>query len=208
MFEAFQRDFTRDPWNREGGGVPSAVPIAPGLAPFFDNLGGASFNDGLYRIIHPADLSRWQDRIHLAFPDFEGRIMCFGFDWLGRVFTLDNKRMEDGQAAVLMFEIGTGEVLEIPSNLESFHETELMNFGEAALAISFHEKWLNAGGAVPRYDQCIGYKIPLFLGGKDEVENLETSDIDVYWHLIGQLVRKTKGLPEGTPVRVSADEAS
>jgi hypothetical protein len=122
------------------------------------------------------------------------------------VFALDNKRMEDDQASVLMFEIGTGQVLEIPSNLESFHERGLMEFGEAALAISFHEKWLNTGGAAPHYDQCIGYKMPLFLGGKDEVENLETSDIDVYWHLIGQLVRKAKGLPEGTPVHVSLDD--
>jgi len=45
----------------------------------------------------------------------------------------------------------------------------------------------------------MGYRKPLFLGGSDEVENLEVSDLDVYWHIMGQIIRKTKGLPQGTP---------
>lgn len=203
MFEVFQGNFARDPWTREGEDRPYAAPSLPGLVQLFDQFGGASFRGGLYRIIHPADVSDWQDRIHLAFPEFEGRIFCFGFDWLGSVFALDIKRTEDGQAGVVMFEPGTGEALEIPSNLESFHEVGLIEFGEAALVISFHEKWLAAGGVEPRFDQCIGYRRPVFLSGADEVENLEVSDIDVYWHLMGQLILQTKGLPQGTVVRVN-----
>jgi hypothetical protein len=100
-----------------------------------------------------------------------------------------------------MFELGTGEALEIPANLQSFHEEVLIEHGEAALAISFHEKWLAAGGKAPNYAQCIGYQKPLFLGGDDEVWNLQLSDLDVYWHVVGELVRKTRGLPPGTPIR-------
>jgi hypothetical protein len=37
----------------------------------------------------------------------------------------------------------------------------------------------------------------------DDVGNLEASDIDVYWHISGQLILKAKGLPAGTPVRTS-----
>ncbi|MCP2517553.1 MAG: T6SS immunity protein Tdi1 domain-containing protein [Achromobacter mucicolens] len=44
------------------------------------------------------------------------------------------------------------------------------------------------------------YGIPLFLGGQDEVSNLELSDLDVYWHLLSQLIRQTRGLPAGTPI--------
>lgn len=206
MFEVFQSNFPRDSWAREGEDRPYAAPSLPGLGQFFNQFGGASFRGGLYRIIHPADLSEWQDRIHLAYPEFEGRIFCFGFDWLGSIFALDIKRAVGGQAGVVMFEPGTGEALEIPSNLKSFHNSGLLEFGEAALAISFHDKWLAAGGAMPRYDQCIGYRRPVFLSGADEVENLEVSDIDVYWHLMGQLILKTKGLPQGTKVRVSLDD--
>jgi Domain of unknown function (DUF1851) len=207
MVEVFQSTFRRDPWAREGECKSYSAPSLPGLRQLFDQFGGASFRGGLYRIVHPADLMTWQDRIHFAYPEFEGRIFCFGFDWLGRVFALDIKRTENGQAGVVMFEPGTGEALEIPSNLQSFHEAELIEFGEAALAISFHAKWLAAGGAMPRYDQCIGYRMPLFFGGADEVENLEASDIDVYWHLTGQLILQTKGLPKGTTVRVNIDSA-
>jgi hypothetical protein len=38
--------------------------------------------------------------------------------------------------------------------------------------------------------ECIGYRVPLFLGGSDTVENLEKVDLDVYWHLHGQLIQK------------------
>jgi hypothetical protein len=67
----------------------------------------------------------------------------------------------------------------------------------------FHQRWLASGGATPGHTQCVGYRKPLFLGGADKLENLELSDLDVYWHLMGQLIAKTKGLPRGTPVRIN-----
>jgi hypothetical protein len=201
MFEAFQRSFPRDPWGRPEGGVAASIPAVPGLSEFFGAFGGASFRGGLYRAIHPADLDEWKERICVGFPEFEGRITCFGYDWLGSTFALDSKRLEDGQPGVVMFEPGTGEALKIRSNIQTFHDVGLMEFGEAALAIIFYDKWVAAGGAKPTYRQCVGYRKPLFLGGRDEIDNLEVSDLDVYWHIVGQLIRKTKGLPEGTPVR-------
>jgi hypothetical protein len=53
---------------------------------------------------------------------------------------------------------------------------------------------------MPDRRQCVGYKIPLFLGGEDGPDNFEISDLDVYWHITAQLIEKTKGLPIGTPV--------
>lgn len=205
MFESFQRNFRRDPQSERAQGVEILRPDIPELREFFTQFGGASFQDGLYRVIHPAELDEWQERVGLAFPEFEGTLTCFGFDWLGTTFAIDSGRLEDGRNGVVMFEPGTGEALEIPANLVSFHDSGLLEFGEAALAISFYKKWRTSGGLVPNYDQCIGYKKPLFLGGSDEVENLEVSNLDVYWHIVGQLIRKTKGLPEGTPVRVRMD---
>jgi hypothetical protein len=202
MFESFQRNFRRDLQGERAQGGKILGPDIAELREFFAEFGGASFQDGLYRVIHPAELDEWQERICLAFPEFEGRITCFGFDWLGSAFAIDSGRLEGGKNGVVMFEPGTGEALEIPANLVSFHDSGLLEFGEAALAISFYEKWRASGGPAPAYDQCIGYKKPLFLGGGDEVDNLGRSDLDVYWHIIGQLIRKTKGLPEGTPVRV------
>ncbi len=94
-----------------------------------------------------------------------------------------------------MFEPGTGEALEIPANIKTFHDVELKENPDAALASSVYAEWRETGGGEPAYDQCVGYKIPLFLNGKDEFENLELSDLEVYWHIMGQLVAKAKGLP-------------
>lgn len=99
-----------------------------------------------------------------------------------------------------MFEPGTGQALEIPCNLITFHDNELISYSEAALAAGFYGQWLANGGATPKHDQCIGYMKPLFLGGKDVIGNLDLSDLDVYWCLSGQLIQKTRSFPPGTPV--------
>lgn len=203
MFRTFDANYSRDAVERARG--QGLVPDLPGLTQFFEEYGGASFEDGLYRIMRPADLPRWQARVDLGFPEYGDRAICFAFDWAGRVFALDTERLEDGRAGVVLLEPGTGEVLRIPSNLETFHDNELVEFGEAALGISFYEQWRATGGAAPDYDQCVGYRKPLFLGGVDEVENLEVSDLDVYWHLMGQMIEQTRGLPPGTRVHFNLE---
>lgn len=205
MFEVFRKAFPRDALPHPDPAAAPAASATPALTEFFGEFGGGSFGGGLYRVVRPSDANIWDERVQLAFPEFAGHVTCFGFDWLGRVFSVDSRRTEEGRSGVLMLEPGTGEALEVPANLITFHSSELIEFGEAALAISFYDKWRAAGGAAPAYDQCVGYKRPLFLGGADEVENLELSDLDVYWHITGQLIRKTKGLPEGTPVRITID---
>ena len=205
MLDALQKKFPRDAVGRVDSVGVATKAVAPEVSQLLISFGGSSFGIGLYRIVHPSDLSVWHARIHLAFPQFKDCVTCFGFDWLGRTFALDKMRLQSGQPRVIMFELGTGKALEIPANLQSFHEEVLIENGEAALAISFHEKWLAAAGEAPNYKQCVGYQKPLFLGGDDEVWNLELSDLDVYWHVIGQLVRKTRGLPPGTPIRAVLD---
>jgi hypothetical protein len=94
---------------------------------------GKSFCKGAYRIIRVTDLVEWKRRVSLAFPQFESRISCFGYDWLGTVFATDSGRLVDGRPGVIMFEPGTGKALNVPCNIESFHETGLVEFGEATL---------------------------------------------------------------------------
>jgi hypothetical protein len=48
--------------------------------------------------------------------------------------------------------------------------------------------------------QCAGYKVPLFLGGKDSLENLEVIDLEVYWSLSGQLRDGARVLPPGSSI--------
>jgi hypothetical protein len=201
LFERFQSAFSADDASASAITSTAQIPDIAGLNTFFALFGGQSFNGGIYRVIDPSDLPAWQARIHFAFPEFKGRILCFANDWLGRAFALDVKRLEDGEPGVLLFEPGTGEVLEVPCNLLTFHNIELIEDSDAPLASAFYEVWLSQGGKAPARDQCIGYKIPLFLGGEDGGENFEVSGLDVYWHLMGQLIETTRGLAPGTPIR-------
>lgn len=157
--------------------------------------------DGAYRLHRREDVARFTAFAIEAFPDFADRIECFGADWLGRQFATDQRRIVDGAPQVLMLEPGTGEVLEIPVNRAEFHDDELANEPDAAAAYSFFQQWLGAGGTRPNYDQCVGYKQPLYLGGTDDVSNLILIDFNVYWTLSAQILARVRGLPAGTPIR-------
>ncbi|MDQ0249220.1 hypothetical protein J2W22_001267 [Sphingomonas kyeonggiensis] len=153
---------------------------------------GDSYLQGAYRLHRPEDVAHFTALATEAFPEFAERISCFGADWLGRQFATDEGRIIAGKPLVLLLEPGTGEALEIPLDRVSFHEQELVEEPDAAVAYSFFEQWLATGGIRPGYDQCIAYRQPLFLGGADEVSNLELSDLDVYWTISAQLLAEAR----------------
>ncbi len=161
-------------------------------------FGGQSFNNGIYRIIALDNVSYWNDLVAAPFPVLSGRINCFAVDWMGRVFAIDSASLVDRSPSVVMLEPGTGEALAIPCNIASFHESELIQYREEALAESFFQQWIRSGGQSPGFSQCIGYKKPLLLGGHDTIDNLVVSDLDVYWTISSQLIQKIKGVAPGT----------
>lgn len=201
MFDMFDSKFRSDTAAIDAMSVPPEIFVVDKcLGRLFERFGGQSFNNGIYRIIAPTSTYYWSEMISVAFPVFSGRITCFAVDWLGRVFAIDKARLEGGGGGVVMFEPGTGEALEVPCNIVSFHESELIDYSEEALAASFYNKWLACGGKTPTIKQCIGYKKPLFLGGRDSVDNLEVSDLDVYWNISAQLIRRIQGMPPGAVI--------
>ncbi len=161
--------------------------------------GGLSVGGGLYRIHSVQSASSAKAMLVEAFPEFAARNPdLFGFDWLGRQFALDKGSRAQASSRVLLFEPGTGQVLEIPLSLASFLDEELVDFGEAALATSYFESWKDSNPDALRFDQCVGYRVPLFMGGADD--NLELSDLEVYWSLTGQLRLALRDVPGGSAV--------
>jgi len=94
---------------------------------------------------------------------------------------------------VLLFDIGAGEALEIPTAFSDFHDVELTEYTDAALASDFFEQWLHVHPEPIPFDRCVGYDVPLFLGGTDDLRNLSLTDLDVYWTLTGQLRARAFG---------------
>jgi len=197
MFEQFVHRFRLTEGTPGGADSPDRSAPLDGL---YTRLGGCTFERGLYRVHSEASATAANELVIEAFPEFRGRLRCFGFDWLGRQFALDSDRGAPDDREVLMFEPGTGQALEIPVPFSRFHDEELVNYSEEALAASFFSAWMAEDGPEIRFDECVGYRTPLFLGGKDVLGNLEVSDIDVYWTIVGQLRRKTLNLPAGTSI--------
>lgn len=149
-------------------------------------IGGMSFTDGSYRLLSLADVSGWTATIATAWAETAGRVSVCAYDWLGRLFALYK------DSIVLQFSAGDLEFTEIPTDLAGFHNEELVDFRQEVLAYEFYQAWVHSGGARPHYRQCIGHRTPLFLGGPDEVENLEAIDLDVYWSVSAPVIARAR----------------
>jgi hypothetical protein len=53
---------------------------------------------------------------------------------------------------------------------------------------------------VPTADQCVDTEIPPFLGGGTGLAEMTLSDMEVAWHLTGQLLVQARRLPPGTEI--------
>lgn len=149
---------------------------------FLNNFGGMEFGDGVFRVFNKEDLHKWTDIVEEAYPNFKNKFDLFGYDWLGRCFAIDLRDKN-----ILMFEIGTGEVLNIPCDLLEFLNVEIPVYNDACLASTFYKEWIQYSGQKAKVSHCMGYKVPLYLGGEDDISNLEEIDMEVYWSITGQL---------------------
>lgn len=154
-----------------------------GFQEFMQCFQGKSFGSGLYRIHKLNNMESWTKRIEHAFPDFQDQIIVFAFDWMGRQFAID----KTNENCIILFDPGFGEVFEVPCSFVEFHENEIPLNSDACLLFSLFKEWREIDNTPLLYKECVGYKIPLFLNGNDELENLETIDMDVYWGIQSQL---------------------
>jgi hypothetical protein len=160
---------------------------------------GATFGNGIYRVHTVESAAAVLPSVELAHPQMAGRISLFGFDWLGRQYA--GPAGGGTGANVLLFEPGTGDMLEAPATVADFHDVLLAEFGDDVLAEPYFLAWQDATGGAPlEFGQCVGYTKPLFLGGADELSNLEVSELEVYWSISAQLWSQIRDLPPGTPV--------
>jgi hypothetical protein len=161
---------------------------------------GATFANGLYRVHTRASAESLIPALQAAFPAVVPGYTPFGFDWLGRQFLVAGDTLSSGP--VVMLEPGTGEALEIPVSVSAFHMVEIVNEPDAALAAGYFSEWLTSNGRPIRHNEAVGYRVPLFLGGVDELANLEIVNLDVYWSIASQLIAGVRGLPPGARVGV------
>lgn len=205
MFERFLAKFSLSSRDQGAGEIwgDARLLAVQGYAELAERFAGCSFDEGLYRLHDAESGPRALAWITEAFPEYAARVRPFGYDWLGRQFAIDVGRRDGQEPLVLLVEPGTGEALEIPATFGAFHDEELVEYRDAALASHFYDAWSSHNrDALPLVaSDCVGYRVPLFLGGSDTVDNLEVIDLGVYWSVCAQLRSGVLRLPEGTTIK-------
>ena len=114
---------------------------------------------------------------------------------LGNAFVQD---VVDG--SIHMVDAGTGELLEAAESMEEF--TAFLNdkdFVAKAFDVQAFGD-LRMAGMVLQPGQIFSFKVPLALGGKFMLENIEITDISVHFSIAGQIFEKVSTLPEGAQI--------
>lgn len=145
---------------------------------------GLTVLNGMYRFFNMEEIKKWESIVFETFPAYKNQANIFAFDWGGRIFA---STVEDDK--ILIFEPGTGEVLSAPASIQLFHDDLIVNYPQDCLGADFFNEWYEKSQQYQlKHNECVGYKIPLFLNGDDVIDNLEVSDMEVYWEIMMPLI--------------------
>ncbi|NUR02000.1 MAG: DUF1851 domain-containing protein [Streptomyces sp.] len=200
MYERFIAAFPPDA-SREA--QPYANPRLANLGGFPELISigaGASFGDGIIRVHAEGEAQRARELARDMFPEFEDAIEPVAEDWMGRQIAARLRRNSGTAAELLLLEPGSGEAFEIDCNISTLFNDELIDDPDTYLSADLFAEWRRVDSNTLPPGQCVGFKVPLFLGGSGEVDNLEVVDVEVYWSLLAQLRAGTKDLPPGAKI--------
>jgi hypothetical protein len=199
MFEQFFASYQITPTCDEVDALPLPNPWSGGPIRGWDELftqcPGATFNNGIYRLHTPASLRAAHQLITQCTPSLHGKVFCFGYDWLGRRFALDPRRMFDGEPGILLIDLVTRHSYEIDLPFADLHNIEFIEDPNASLEAHVFAEWSyeNQLSLPLRRNQLVGYRIPLVLGGQHELANMVVEDMEVSLELDRQIQNAVQG---------------
>jgi hypothetical protein len=153
-----------------------------------DHVGGVSIEGGLYRFHTRASAASAAVWVREVYPVLPAHAELFGFDWLGRQFALT---VTDEGQEVLIIDAGAGGALAVDADLDEFHDVQLVEHPDSALAESLYREWRAASGNTEPLDfsECVGFRVPLFDEGIEDVSNLALTDTADYWRTLSARAR-------------------
>lgn len=181
--------------------------VPPVVRPIVEAMSGVTLDSGFYRFHTTSSANMSTQRCAELIGGFADRYFCFAFDWLGREMAVRMTSVND-QAKVIVVDPGAGEYLDPSMMLGDWHDA--LASDDDPIAYSFYLEWRSLHPAVGElgFNDVVGYKVPLFLGGEDEVSNLEVCDREVYFEICTQLARGVKHLPEGQTVQLLIEQSA
>lgn len=171
-----------------------AVEEIENVVTFTEVFSGKEFGDGAFKVFKKEEIEKWNGVVREMFPDFLMGFCLFGYDWLGRFYATDIT-----ENVIFVFDPSTNETMELFCQFAFFVNKTLPKSANDILALKLYKKYLK-DNRKPVYSSCVGYKVPLFLGGEDTLENYEETDMEVYWSILAQIIDKIKNMPDGTVI--------
>ena len=159
----------------------------------FDNFSGCTIYYGLFRFHSFGSSFYWTEIVTEYFKNYKNKLYCFGFDWVGRNYAKD--LLND---TIYLIDSAIGKVLTLENvPIDMFLNEDLVEYRNETLNTEYFNKLISKDNPL-MFQKCMGFKTPLFLGGKDEINNYELIDMEVYWEIDYQLYCKVNNLPEDT----------
>ena len=148
------------------------------------------YNDGTYTLLARTEAASLTDLAASVFPVAAGNIAVFAADWMGRLFATDKGELDrGGSATVVCFDLAEPSSFTTDANFDDFHNLVAVEQMDDLLNMYQYREWIESGPSPADGERCIGYKVPLFLGGEDAVSNMEVSDRSVYLHMLAEMFR-------------------
>ena len=167
------------------------------LKALFLECGGVSVSSGLYRVHSFKTSIHWSQILNRIFRNYNGEIIPFGYDWLGRQYC----KLSSQNNVIAMFDPATIEGYQLAGNIVSFHEKDLVfERDETVSENTFYSLLKFLAIEALKNSECIGYRVPLLLGGEDKYSNFEITDLEVYWEMQAQINIQIKNLPPNTKI--------
>ncbi|MDI9889367.1 DUF1851 domain-containing protein [Streptomyces sp. HNM0645] len=161
------------------------------LAAVFGRMAGRTLAEGFLRFHTPASAHESYALCARLIVGLEGRFFPFAFDWNGRELLFDIRDPEVRPRYMIMVDPEEGEHYTTDLGLDDFFVAVT---DEDALAFAYFDEWrkANPGAGPVGFDQVVGYKVPLSLGGADDVANLELTGRQVYVELCAQIALRLR----------------
>ncbi|HEV7405893.1 MAG TPA: T6SS immunity protein Tdi1 domain-containing protein [Chthoniobacteraceae bacterium] len=120
------------------------------------------------------------------------------------ISSLGDLFLSDSAGHIHWLDSGAGRLNEVAAGLDEFQQLRQQ---PAYVAEWFAPRLVGAilqRGVRLAPGQCFSYKLPPILGGQMEPTNFEATDLCVHLSILGQINRRAKDLPDGTPIERSS----
>jgi hypothetical protein len=146
------------------------------------------YNDGTYTLLPRAEAASLTRLAASVFPVAAGKIAVFAADWMGRLFATNTSELDGGGCATIVcLDLAEPSSFTTEANFTKFHDVVAVEQMDALLNLNQYREWVASGPSPGDGVRCVGYKVPLFLGGEDSAANMELSDRSVYLSTLAEL---------------------